>query len=93
MLLVLDVGPEVVTGSTRMKAGLATKMVLTMLTTATMVRLGRVSGNIMVDLQPNSSKLKARMIRIVMNQLNLGFEEACDRLDATGGDLRLALSE
>jgi N-acetylmuramic acid 6-phosphate etherase len=58
-------GPEVLTGSTRMKAGLATKMVLHTLTTGAMVRLGKVYGNLMVDLQPTSRKLRARALRIV----------------------------
>jgi N-acetylmuramic acid 6-phosphate etherase len=57
-------GPEVLAGSTRMKAGLATKMVLHTLTTATMVRLGKVYGNLMVDLRPTSRKLRARALRI-----------------------------
>jgi N-acetylmuramic acid 6-phosphate etherase len=58
-------GPEVLTGSTRMKAGLATKMVLHTLTTAAMVRLGKVYGNLMVDVRPGSRKLRARALRIV----------------------------
>jgi N-acetylmuramic acid 6-phosphate etherase len=59
------VGPEVVAGSTRMKAGLATKMVLHTLTTGAMVRLGKVYGNLMVDLRPTNAKLRARAVRIV----------------------------
>src|SRR5262249_57139551 len=58
-------GPEVLAGSTRMKAGLATKMVLHTLTTAAMVRLGKVYGNLMVDLRPTSRKLRARALRII----------------------------
>lgn len=58
-------GPEVLAGSTRMKAGLATKMVLHTLTTAAMVRLGKVYGNLMVDLRPSSRKLRARALRII----------------------------
>jgi N-acetylmuramic acid 6-phosphate etherase len=60
------VGPEVLTGSTRMKAGLATKMILHTLTTGAMVRLGKVYGNLMVDLRPTSAKLEARARRIVV---------------------------
>ena len=59
------VGPEVIAGSTRMKAGLATKMVLHTLTTGAMVRLGKVYGNLMVDVRPLSAKLRARALRIV----------------------------
>lgn len=62
----LLVGPEVIVGSTRLKSGTATKMVLNMLTTASMILLGKTYGNLMVDVQPKSSKLKDRAIRIVM---------------------------
>jgi len=67
------VGPEVITGSTRLKAGTATKLVLNALTVATMVRLGKVYENLMVDLQPKSKKLKARAHRII--RLLTGVEE------------------
>lgn len=60
------VGPEVIVGSTRLKCGTATKMILNMLTTASMILLGKTYGNLMVDIQPKSSKLKDRAIRIVM---------------------------
>lgn len=66
------VGPEVISGSTRMKAGLATKMVLHTLTTAAMVRLGKVYGNLMVDVRPTSAKLRARALRIVSALTGLG---------------------
>ena len=59
------VGPEILAGSTRLKAGSATKMILNMLTTASMVRLGKVYGNLMVDLRPTSRKLRARALRLV----------------------------
>ena len=61
------VGPEVIAGSTRMKGGLAQKMVLHLLSTAVMVRLGRVEGNLMTNLHPTSRKLERRAIRIVMD--------------------------
>ena len=64
--ITLLVGPEVVVGSTRLKAGTATKIVLNMLTTSSMILLGKTYGNLMVDVQPKSSKLKDRAIRIVM---------------------------
>lgn len=89
-LVVLDVGAEIVTGSTRMKAGLATKMALTMISTATMVRLGRVEGNRMVRLMPNSTKLKARQVRMLMDRLGISLEDAARRLEQTGGDLDAA---
>lgn len=90
-LVTLEVGPEVVTGSTRMKAGLATKMALTMISTATMVRLGRVKGNRMVHLMPNSSKLRARQVKILMDELGITLEEAAQRLKDADGDLKRAL--
>lgn len=92
-LAVLDVGPEVVAGSTRMKAGLGTKMALTMISTTTMVRLGKVKGNRMVDLMPNSAKLRARQVRMIMDELGVELEEAARRLQSTGGDLRRALEK
>ena len=91
IMIVLDVGPEVVTGSTRMKAGLATKMVLTMISTTTMIRLGRVRGNRMVDLMPNSDKLRARQVKTIMESLDVSIEEAVERLMRANGDLRRAL--
>lgn len=90
-LVVIDVGPEVVTGSTRMKAGLATKMALTMISTATMIRLGRVRGNRMVDLMPNSDKLRARQVKTIMESLGVPIEEAVEKLRGANGDLRKAL--
>ena len=90
-LIQLNIGPEIITGSTRMKAGLATKMALTMITTTAMIKLGRVQGNKMVDLQPNSTKLKARMVKMLMEHLEIDFDSALDRLENSGGDLRKAL--
>ena len=59
------VGPEILTGSTRLKAGTATKLILNIITTLTMVRLGKVVSNLMVDLKPSNDKLRDRAIRIV----------------------------
>lgn len=73
-------GPEFVTGSTRMKAGTATKMVLNMISTATMIRLGRVKGNKMVDMQLSNAKLVRRGTRMIMQLLNLSEEEAKNEL-------------
>jgi N-acetylmuramic acid 6-phosphate etherase len=70
------VGPEVIAGSTRMKGGLAQKMVLHLLSTATMVRLGRVEGNLMTNLVPASRKLERRALRIVMTLGGVGEERA-----------------
>lgn len=77
-------GPEPVTGSTRMKAGTATKMVLNMLSTGTMVRLGYVYGNLMVNVQPTNGKLRDRAARIVATATGLPYDEAVALLDAAG---------
>ena len=79
----LLVGPEVIVGSTRLKAATATKQVLNMLTTAAMVRIGKTYGNLMVDVQPKSSKLRDRAIRIVMKICDVDSEMAYSVLDKT----------
>ncbi|HEX8503525.1 MAG TPA: N-acetylmuramic acid 6-phosphate etherase [Pyrinomonadaceae bacterium] len=85
------VGPEVVAGSTRLKAGTAQKLVLNMLSTATMVRLGYVTGNRMTNMRPSNVKLRARSEHILTEEAGLGAAEARAALDAAGGDLRVAL--
>jgi N-acetylmuramic acid 6-phosphate etherase len=85
------VGPEVVAGSTRMKAGLATKMVLHTLTTAAMVRVGKVYGNLMVDLRPTSRKLRARAERIVSTLTGVSPAAARALLRRAGGRPKLAV--
>ena len=85
------VGPEVVTGSTRMKAGTAQKLVLNMISTAAMIRLGKVYENLMVDLRPMSQKLEARSKGILMKLLDLPYEDAVRLLDAAGGSVKRAL--
>jgi len=77
-------GPEVVTGSTRMKAGTATKLVLNMLSTGTMVRLGYVFGNLMVNVQPRNVKLRDRAARIVAMVTGLDYEDAVALLERAG---------
>jgi len=74
--IVIIVGPEFVTGSTRMKAGTAQKLVLNMISTATMIRLGHVVGNKMIDMQLTNNKLIDRGTRFIMEELNVGREEA-----------------
>jgi len=85
------VGPEVVAGSTRLKAGTAQKMVLNMLSTATMVKLGYVTGNRMTNLLPRNTKLRQRAIRIIMAETGLDEEAARAALDKSGEDPRAAL--
>ena len=85
------VGPEVITGSTRMKAGTATKLVLNTITTGAMVLLGKVYGNLMVDLQVTCQKLQDRGERILMETLNLDREGARDLLSVAGGKVKVAI--
>jgi N-acetylmuramic acid 6-phosphate etherase len=85
------VGPEVITGSTRMKAGTATKMVLNTITTGAMVRMGKVYGNLMVDLQVTCEKLRDRGERILEEMLPLDRTEAADLLERAGGHVKTAL--
>jgi N-acetylmuramic acid 6-phosphate etherase len=85
------VGPEVVAGSTRLKAGTAQKMVLNMLSTATMVKLGYVTGNRMTNMLPRNAKLRARSIRIFSAETGADDEASRGALESAGGDLRTAL--
>ena len=87
----IEVGPEVVTGSTRLKAGSATKMVLNMLTTASMVQLGKVYGNLMVNVQATNQKLRERAKHIVMQVTGASYEEADRLLGEAAGDVRVAI--
>ena len=85
------VGPEALTGSTRLKAGTATKMVLNILTTGAMIRLGKVYGNLMVDLMALSAKLKDRGERIVMECTGVSREEARKAIQGAEGSVKLAI--
>ncbi len=85
------VGPEVIMGSTRMKSGTAQKLVLNMLTTASMIRLGKVYENMMIDLQMTNKKLVERSKRIIMTITELSYEEAGDFLEKAGGHVKTAL--
>ncbi len=85
------VGPEVVMGSTRMKSGTAQKLVLNMLTTASMIRLGKVYENMMIDLQMTNKKLVERSKRIIMTITGLSYEAAEDYLERAGGHVKTAL--
>jgi N-acetylmuramic acid 6-phosphate etherase len=85
------VGPEIVTGSTRMKSGTATKLVLNTLTTGAMIRLGKTYGNLMVDLRAWNDKLVDRSQRIVMETTGLGREEAQKVLEGAEGSVKTAI--
>ena len=89
--ITVPVGPEVVTGSTRMKSGTATKLVLNMLTTGAMVRLGKTYGNLMVDLRAWNDKLVDRSQRILMETTGLGRDESSAVLEAAGGSVKTAI--
>jgi N-acetylmuramic acid 6-phosphate etherase len=85
------VGPEVVTGSTRMKAGTAQKMVLNMLTTSAMIKRGKVYGNLMIDVQAWNQKLVERCKRIWMEYTDGSYDEACKYLDETKFNVKEAI--
>jgi len=85
------VGPEVVTGSTRMKAGTATKLVLNMITTGAMIRLGKTYGNLMVDLRATNNKLIDRSQRIVMEVSGVSRDEATELLKRADKSVKLAI--
>ncbi len=89
--IVVPVGPEVVTGSTRMKAGTATKLVLNTLTTGAMIRLGKTYGNLMVDVRAWNDKLIDRSQRIVMESTGLGRDEARNVIQAADGKVKTAI--
>ncbi len=84
-------GPEAVTGSTRMKAGTATKLVLNMITTGAMIRLGKTYGNLMVDLQATNAKLGDRSRRIVAEVCSVPPDEARAQLQSAGGSVKTAI--
>ncbi len=91
LCITILVGPEVVTGSTRMKAGTATKLALNTITTGAMVRLGKVYGNLMVDLQATNAKLVDRGQRIVMETTGASREAAIAAIEAAGGSVKTAI--
>lgn len=85
------VGPEVIAGSTRMKSGTAQKLVLNMLSTASMIRLGKTYGNIMVDLQLTNNKLRERAKKIIMDICNVDYQTAQNVLKESDGKVKIAL--
>jgi N-acetylmuramic acid 6-phosphate etherase len=91
IVISLPVGPEILTGSTRLKAGTATKLVLNMLTTTAMIQLGKCYENLMVDLRTGSEKLRARSRRIFMELTDSDYEWADEILKSARGELKTAL--
>jgi N-acetylmuramic acid 6-phosphate etherase len=91
VLIEVDTGPEVVAGSTRMKAGTAQKLVLTAFSTAVMVKLGRTYSNLMVSMRATNAKLRGRTLRILREATGLSPQECSVALDEAQGDLKVAL--
>ena len=91
--IVIEVGPEVIAGSSRMKAGTATKLVLNMLSTTSMVKLGRTRDDLMVDLRPTNEKLRQRAIQMVEGEAKVTAEEAERRLKTWGWHVRAAIED
>ena len=92
ILVELPVGPEAITGSTRMKSGTAQKMALNIISTTAMVLLGKTYGNLMIDLQARSEKLAARSRKILMELLQVSLYEAERLLQQSGGSVKLAIA-
>ena len=91
VLIEVDTGPEVVAGSTRMKAGTAQKLVLTAFSTAVMVKLGRTYSNLMVSMRATNAKLRGRTLRILQEATGVSRQECAVALDEAHGDLKVAL--
>jgi N-acetylmuramic acid 6-phosphate etherase len=91
LVIAPGVGPEILTGSTRLKAGTATKLILNLFTTLTMVQLGKVRSNLMVDLNPSNVKLRGRAIRIVSALTGVDAATACGALEAAGWTVQDAI--
>ena len=88
LLITLAVGPEILTGSTRLKAGTATKVALNIISTGAMIALGKVRGNLMVDLHTTSTKLRDRAVRVVAELTQCDYSSAREKLEANGWNLR-----
>jgi N-acetylmuramic acid 6-phosphate etherase len=93
LLIALAVGPEVLTGSTRLKAGTATKAALNIISTGAMVALGKVRGNLMIDLHTGSAKLRDRAVRVVANLAQCDYDSARRRLEAADWNLRAVVEK
>lgn len=87
----VDAGPEVLTGSTRLKAGTSQKLILNMLSTCSMVGVGKVYQNLMVDVQPTNEKLEERSKRIIMEATECSYEEAAQTFEVAGKQVKLAI--
>ena len=93
LVIALAVGPEILTGSTRLKAGTATKAALNIISTGAMVALGKVRGNLMIDLHTTSAKLRDRAVRVVVDLAKCDYESARRKLEATDWNLRAVVEK
>ena len=91
VVITVELGPEIITGSTRMKAGTATKFILNMISTATMINMGKVYGNLMVDLKVVNDKLRDRGTRIISQLTGLDYDESEKMLKKSGGSVKTAI--
>ena len=91
VLIAVDTGPEVIAGSTRMKAGTAQKTILTAFSTATMIKLGRTYSNLMVSMRATNAKLRGRTLRILREATGANERDCAEALAEAGGDLKIAL--
>ena len=91
LIIAVDVGPEILTGSTRLKSGTATKLILNMFTTLAMVRLGKVLGNLMIDVKASNTKLRDRAVRIVQQLTNWDYERARRALEKANWEIKKAV--
>ena len=88
----LPTGPELITGSTRLKAGTATKLALNILSTCSLIKLGKVKGNLMVGLSPTNSKLRERAVQIVSRLKNISVDEAKSLLETANWNIAAVLN-
>jgi N-acetylmuramic acid 6-phosphate etherase len=93
LVLEIAVGPEILTGSTRLKAGTATKIALNIISTGAMVALGKVRGNLMIDLHASNAKLRDRAVRVVSNLAGCDYESSRTRLEKADWNLRAVIDE
>tara|TARA_B100000989_G_scaffold198244_1_gene149748 strand:- start:490 stop:1392 length:903 start_codon:yes stop_codon:yes gene_type:complete len=91
VIIQANTGPEIITGSTRMKAGTATKLILNMISTTTMIKLGKVYGNLMIDLKTVNKKLIDRGTRIISEITGLDYEQSKDRLESAENSVKSAI--
>jgi N-acetylmuramic acid 6-phosphate etherase len=93
LVIALAVGPEILTGSTRLKAGTATKAALNIISTGAMVALGKVRGNLMINLRTTSAKLRDRAVRVVVDLARCDYDAARRQLEAADWNLRAVVEK